>query len=168
MSKLFVDDIVEKTSGHGVSIPGHVVQAVQFLRAGGLATSVTGVNVVLNSSSFVDVMSKAITTKFLNSQIYVALSIVAYDGTAAARASTKLLRNSTQINADEYGIYCDQSNMQPYQVFMLDEPNVAAGTVLTYKLQAARMTGSSSGLSIGYGDSGGGTSASIVLMEIAQ
>ena len=26
MSKLFVDDIVEKTSGHGVHIPGHVVQ----------------------------------------------------------------------------------------------------------------------------------------------
>ena len=28
MSKLFVDDIVEKTSGHGVQIPGHVVQYV--------------------------------------------------------------------------------------------------------------------------------------------
>ena len=29
MSKLFVDDIVEKTSGHGVNIPGHMVQIVQ-------------------------------------------------------------------------------------------------------------------------------------------
>ena len=29
MSKIFVDDIVEKTSGNGVQIPGHVVQIVQ-------------------------------------------------------------------------------------------------------------------------------------------
>ena len=29
MSKLFVDDIVEKTSGHGVHIPGHAIQRVR-------------------------------------------------------------------------------------------------------------------------------------------
>ena len=29
MSKIFVDDIVEKTSGNGVQIPGHVIQCVR-------------------------------------------------------------------------------------------------------------------------------------------
>ena len=58
--------------------------------------------------------------------------------------------------------------MQNYQVDLLDSPSANVGTTLTYKLQAARQTGSSTSLYIGYGDSGGGSSASIVLMEIAQ
>ena len=58
--------------------------------------------------------------------------------------------------------------MMNYQVALLDSPSASAGTTLTYKLQTARQTGSSTSLSIGYGDSGGGSSASIILMEIAQ
>mgnify|MGYP003127293657 CR=1 FL=1 len=41
MSKLFVDDIVEKTSGHGVNIPGHVSQMIRAALTPRLAGSVT-------------------------------------------------------------------------------------------------------------------------------
>jgi hypothetical protein len=40
MSKLFVDDIVEKTSGHGVIIPGHVIQIQQTVFKDTFSTSV--------------------------------------------------------------------------------------------------------------------------------
>ena len=44
MSKLFVDDIVEKTSNHGVVIPGNIIQIVQ-------ATSTTGLQMSSNNAS---------------------------------------------------------------------------------------------------------------------
>ena len=57
--------------------------------------------------------------------------------------------------------------MGNYLVSMLDTPSAAAGTTLTYKLQAKRQAGTGQCL-WGYGDTNGGSSASIVLMEIAQ
>ena len=174
-SRLLVDKIEGKTTANTVQMPsGSIVQAVQFLRAGELGSApdnlsgTSSANVQLSSSSFVDVISKTITTKLANSQIYVTLSVVAYDGTDNVRVKTKVLRDSTQIDGDQYGAYAPQSTMASYQVFILDTPNASAGTTLTYKLQAARSSGSSSGLSIAYGDSGGGSSASLTLMEIAQ
>ena len=167
MSTLSVDTIQGQTTAANVKLPaGSIVQTVQFHRAGSLG-SISSI-AALSSATFVDIMSKTITTKFANSQIYVAMSIVAYDGTAATRAMTRFYRDSTIIESDKYAIYCPTSTMQNYQIFMLDSPSASAGATLTYKLQAARQTGSSSGLSIGYGDSGGGSSASIILMEIAQ
>ena len=165
-STLTVDNIQGATTAVNVNLPGAVVQSVQFHRPG-LTTSMNSL-AVLDSGTFVDIMSKAITTKFANSKIYVAMGFVAYDNNNNARAMTKILRDSTQIDADRYAIYCPSSVMQNYQVALLDSPSASAGTTLTYKLQAARQAGSSSGLSIGYGDSGGGSSASIILMEIAQ
>ena len=166
-STLTVDNLVGATTAANVKLPaGYIVQSVSFQRPGSLGS--TSSIAALSSSTFVDVMSKAITTKFANSQIYVAMSIVAYDGTASTRAMIRVYRDSTIIDSDKYAIYCPQSTMQNYQIFILDSPSASAGTALTYKLQAARQTGSSSGLTIGYGDSGGGSSASIILMEIAQ
>jgi len=174
-SRLLVDKIEGKTTANTVQMPsGSIVQAVQFLRPGKLGSvpdnlpGTSSANVQLSSSSFVDVISKTITTKLANSQIYVTLSVVVYDGTTNVRAKTKVLRDSTQIDGDQYGAYAGQSTMASYQVFILDTPNASAGTTLTYKLQAARASGSSSGLSIAYGDSSGGSSASLTLMEIAQ
>jgi hypothetical protein len=175
MSTLSVDTIQGKTTAGTVAMPsGSIVQAVQYLRAGNLGSApdnlglVSSANVALSSSSFVDIMSRTITTKLANSQIYVTLSVIAYDGTDNLRVKTKVLRDSTQIDGDQYGIYAPQATMQSYHVFILDTPNASAGTTLTYKLQAARSSGSSSGLSIAYGDTGGGSSASLTLMEIAQ
>ena len=49
---------------------------------------------------------------------------------------TKILRDSTQIDADRYAIYCGSTTMQNYQVALLDSPSASVGTTLTYKLQA--------------------------------
>ena len=59
MSKLFVDDIVEKTSGHGVVIPGHILQVVNAQSMTQVTTTVTdltnatetGLNVTITPSS---------------------------------------------------------------------------------------------------------------------
>ena len=167
-STLTVDNIVGATTAANVKLPeGSIVQTVQYLRPGLLSSMSSLVNV--QTSSFVDVMSKAIVTKFANSLIFVYMNCVFYENQSgqSARSSTKILRNSTQINADKYGAYTSYNVMGNYLVSMLDTPSAAAGTTLTYKLQAKRQAGSGQ-CEFGYGDGSGGSSASIVLMEIAQ
>ena len=168
MSTLSVDTIQGQTTAANVKMPaGHVVQTVQYLRRGLNSASSTLVNV--QTSSFVDVMSKAIVTKFANSLIFVKMNCVYYETQSgqSARSTVKILRNSTEINADLYGAYNDYNIMGSYLVSMLDTPSAAAGTTLTYKLQAKRQAGSGQ-CYWGYGDGSGGSSASIILMEIAQ
>ena len=169
MSTLSVDTITGQTTAANVKMPaGHIVQTVQYLRKGLHGTSMSSL-VNVQTSSFVDVMSKAIVTKFANSLIFVKMNCVFYESQSgqSARSTTKILRNSTEINADRYGAYNDYNIMGNYLVSMLDTPSAAAGTTLTYKLQAKRQAGSGQCL-WGYGDANGGSSASIVLMEIAQ
>jgi len=64
MSKLFVDDIVEKTSNHGVQIPGHVVQEVHHP-----CVTLTA----LSSTSYVDLTGASVTftPKANNSKLFV-------------------------------------------------------------------------------------------------
>lgn len=169
MSTLSVDTIQGQTTAANVKMPaGHIVQTVQYLRRGLNGTSMSSL-VNVQTSSFVDVMSKAIVTKFANSLIFVKMNCVFYESQSgqSARSTVKILRNSDEINADNYGAYNDYNVMGNYLVSMLDTPSVAAGTTLTYKLQAKRQAGSGQCL-WGYGDGSGGSSASIVLMEIAQ
>ena len=167
MSTLSVDNITGQTTAANVKIPGHVIQVVAFRRPGLLSSQSSLAE--LTTTSFSDVMSKAIVTKSANSKIYVAINCVGYSGSGQgeARISTKVLRDSTQIDADKYGVYLAQNEMSNISVHILDEPNVSVGTTLTYKLQAANQVGANT-YKIGYGDSGGGSSASITLMEIAQ
>ena len=69
MSRMFVDKIVEKTSGHGVAIPGHVVQCQQFYNS---QTS----HVTTTSTSFVaSGIAKSITPKYSNSLIIIQSNI---------------------------------------------------------------------------------------------
>ena len=168
-STLTVDNIVGATTAANVKLPaGHIVQTAQYLRRGQTGANMSSL-VNVQTSSFVDVMSKAITTKFANSLIFVKMNCVFYETQSgqSARSSTKILRNSTEINADHYGAYTEYNIMGNYLVSMLDTPSAAAGTTLTYKLQARRQGGSGQCL-WGYGDGSGGSSASIILMEIAQ
>ena len=168
MSTLKVDTIQGKTTAGTVAMPaGHIVQAVSFDRIGLVGSSVAHL-LIVNSTSFADVMSKTITTKLANSKIFVSMNVVGFNGSSTLRVSTKIFRDSTQINGDVYGLYGDQANMVLYSVSMLDAPSASAGTTLTYKMQAARESGSDTNHRVGYGDSGGGSSANITLMEIAQ
>jgi len=94
MSKLFVDDIVEKTSGHGVSIPGHVVQHVFAQKTGtntGLTTSST--------SHTTTGMSVAITPKFSNSIIigWVTYNYWFAGGSTADYSVSTIYRDSTNL-----------------------------------------------------------------------
>ena len=166
MSTLSVDNITGQTTAANVKIPGHVIQVVAFRRPGILDSQSSLLTV--DTEEFADVMTKAIVTKSANSQIYVAVNCVGYSPSSQgdARISTRVLRNSTQIDADRYGVYLNVSQMSNISAHILDEPNVAAGTTLTYKFQAGRQTGNNTHY-IGYGDGGGGSSASITLMEIA-
>ena len=165
MSTLSVDTIQGKTTAGTVAMPsGSIVQAVSFDRVGSRSAMSTLAS--LSSSSFVDVMSKSITTKLASSKIFVSIDIVAYDGSNNMRIKTKFLRDSTEINGDAYAFYGPTSIMYNNVFSMLDSPSVSAGTTLTYKLQAAVTGGSTT--AIGYGDSGGGSNANITLMEIAQ
>ena len=168
-STLTVDNIVGATTAANVKLPaGHVVQTVQFLRRGQQDGTTLSSLAVLTTASLADIMSKAIVTKFANSLIFVQFNIVLYESTGTAmRLKTKILRNSTEINGDTYGGYAAAgTGMMHHNVTMIDSPSAAAGTTLTYKMQAAE-TGSST-VGVGYGDSGGGSNASIILMEIAQ
>jgi len=168
MSTLKVDTIQGKTTAGTVAMPaGHVVQTVEFFRLGLVGSSSSSM-LIINSTSFADVMSKTITTKLANSKIFVSMTINGFNGSDVLRVSTKIFRDSTQINGDVYGLYGVQAHMILYSFSMLDAPSASAGTTLTYKMQAARESGSSSSNRVGYGDSGGGSSANITLMEIAQ
>jgi len=78
MSKLFVDDIVEKTSNHGVVIPGHVIQFKQanaqnatnittFNGSSG-GTAIYGAN--LGGRTYVEAQSLTITPTSTSSILY--------------------------------------------------------------------------------------------------
>jgi len=169
MSTLSVDTIQGQTAAANVKLPaGCVVQTVHFHRRGQQDGTAVGNLAVITTNSFTDIMSKAITTKFANSLIHVKMTIVLYENTGAAlRSKIKILRNTTEIDGDIYaGYHPAGSLMQTKSYEFIDTPSAAAGTALTYKLQGAEL--SSSSACWGYGDSGGGSSASIVLMEIAQ
>ena len=166
-SELHVDTIKDSGGTGNVHIDGHVVQSVEFARDGAVGSSISPL-LTVNSTNFADVMSKTITTKLANSKIFVSMNVVGFNGSSTLRVSTKIFRDSTQINGDVYGLYGVQSHMILYAFSMLDAPSASAGTTLTYKMQAARESGSDSNHKVGYGDSGGGSSANIILMEIAQ
>ena len=61
---------INVASGHNLHAPGHVVQAVQLHTPGNVGTSSSTI-VSTTSTSYVDFISKDITTKLANSLIFV-------------------------------------------------------------------------------------------------
>jgi hypothetical protein len=112
-------------------------------------------------------MSKAITTTVANSKIRVMINTVTYQSSGAnMRGSYKVLRDSTQIDGDQYGFYNHTvSNMLNAVVDHIDSPGAAAGTTLTYKFQGS--SEASATMYFMYSDGGGAASNSITLQEIA-
>ena len=164
MSILKVDTINEKTTGNGVHIAGHVIQVVQFTRLGNFQSGATGA-VDVSSTTYSDLMSKAITTKAANSKILVAMRCTAYNSGNNLRGSSKIFRNSTLITADEYAWYAPQSTMTTHTISFLDEPSASAGTTITYKMQGNADLATIRYL---YSDGSGSAINDITLMEIAQ
>ena len=155
---------INVASGHKLHAPGHVVQAVQLSHPGIVGTSSSDV-LSTTSTDYVDFLTKAITTKLANSQIYIKTYSMYYGN--AMYGDGRLLRDSTEIDACKYQIYTGNNNdFHSFGFQFVDSPNAAAGTTITYKQQIKYNSGAA--LSLGYGDSGGKVNTNMILMEIAQ
>jgi|TARA_R100000084_G_scaffold109280_2_gene75392 hypothetical protein len=142
---------------------GNILQAVQYARAGtsGSASSILS----STTTSFATFLTKDITTTQDNSKILIMSNWVMYSGT---RGRYRLLRNSTEIGYDPYARYSTGTNdMDNYKIAFIDSPSQTSGTTITYSVQGANANGSADTLFFGYGDSGGGSDATLILVEIA-
>ena len=160
MSKLFVDDIVEKTSGHGVQIPGHLVQVQHF--------DYTGSEFNTTSTSEVATpIAVSITPKFSNSKVLVMCETNLRKNSTvdAAGASCYLYRDTTKIRQTWQNVY----GLTPggsiglfghWSGHYYDTPSTTSQ--ITYTLYVSSYGGHS--VVVGDGASGG----QMTVMEIAQ
>ncbi|MDA8860419.1 hypothetical protein N9I36_00475 [Planktomarina temperata] len=181
MSTLKVDSLVEKTSGNGVHIAGHVIQVVNAEKLNTASTDST-------LPSWVDTgLSCTITPKFNNSKIIVSVD-AALGINASAYTYFRVVRNigsgsysmiseadtpgsRTAIHGMEYDL--DNQGQVKLQTFNhLDSP--ATTSAVTYKVQLATSSG---GAYVYMGQSNrdtdsaandGRASSRIILQEIAQ
>lgn len=154
MSKLFVDDIVEKTSGHGVLIPGHTIQTVSNFITSDFNTTSTG---------FVTTgLAQAITPSASSSKILSIVSIGGWYIASGGSASATVYRGSTNIGNGNNGIMGIETPglRMPCTGQVLDSPNTTSATTYTVYV---RTSGHSTYVS--YSSYGHFT---ITLMEIAQ
>jgi len=170
MSTLKVDSLVEKTSGNGVHIAGHVIQVVQ---------GTTSTQTETSSAGFVDTGSTTtITPKFSTSKILVLHSaggIFRNHGTdwntTGASALMQLKRNgtATPFNQSRWSFStAGQYIGMNWSFSYLDSPS--STNALTYLVAIGKDT--TAGI-IGYNDGDGFISgspkiATLTLMEIAQ
>ena len=167
MSKLFVDDIVEKTSNHGVVIPGHVIQTV-YNEFTNTTTSTTTLNYVDVTGSDI-----TITTKQANSKIYLFATCPCYATGTCTGFAIGFKRGSTLIDgvtgsSGDAWQYLNGSSIATMSLVgerqHLDSPSVAAGTSLTYKVQLGLWTAGQVALNY----AGYGHKAKFLVQEIAQ
>tara|TARA_R110000764_G_scaffold24023_1_gene58151 strand:+ start:537 stop:1082 length:546 start_codon:yes stop_codon:yes gene_type:complete len=181
MSTLKVDSLVEKTSGNGVHIPGHVIQVVNAEKLNTASTNST-------LPSWVDTgLSCTITPKFNDSKIIVTVD-VALGITTASYNYFRVVRNigggsysmiseadtpgsRTAIHGMEYDT--DNQGQVKLQTFNhLDSP--ATTSAVIYKVQFAS-SGGGDHIYIGQSNrdsdsavNDGRASSRIILQEIAQ
>jgi hypothetical protein len=146
---------------------GTVVQAVQFIDRG-QSGSGRSTRVTTTSQTFSTLMSQSIITKLPNSKIIILASATCFTSGGVQRAKARLTRNGTEVNADQYAFYTDNLTFALHTFNNLDSPNVPAGTTLNYSYDVGAASANGINHFFGYGDQTGGTSTSIVLLEIAQ
>jgi hypothetical protein len=162
MSKLFVDDIVEKTSGHGVHIPGHVVQVKH---------AIYGTQTDISSGGYIDSgVTATITPHSTSSKILVIAAMqfrLAGSTNIDSGISFQIMRGSTAIftPATAYRTYvydgADDSEFRGTDTFS-HEDSPSSTSALTYKIQGIKYAGTT----VRMQDSG--NQSSMILMEIAQ
>ena len=165
VSQIKVDNILESTSGAGVSIAGHVLQVVS-------GTDASAVNIT--STSMTDTgLSASITPSATSSKILVLINhnVFCWAPGAIPYAYFEVLRDSTNISGDSsYGIafgkkaylHGDSNNYRAGTLLFnhLDSPSTTSA--ITYKTRA-KYAGSGSGyVRTAYADQ----VDSLVLMEI--
>ena len=158
MSNLYVDSIVEKTSGNGVHIPGHVIQTIHA--QGPLSNSS-----ITSTSYAASGYTATITPKFSNSKIYIHATWNSNCTTANDGHKVRIYRGTTNITSGNgqlaYTAGGGSSNVHmPASLIEYDSPNTTSS--VTYELY--------------HGSQGGGTvrfandwtPVSFILQEIAQ
>jgi len=149
MSTLYVDDIAEKTNGHGVHIPGHVVQVKSTTKTDTFSFTTSGTQAGIDITG----MSLNITPSSASNKILIIVQC-AITGTNAAMG-VKVLRDSTQIALGDasgsdklrvgiIGMYGNSGANNTYSngsnhLNFLDSPNTTSA--VTYKLQATGYVG---------------------------
>ena len=150
MSTLKVDSVVEKTSGNGVHIAGHVIQVVNMDTAAvtiSSSSSLTGTDLLLN-----------ITPKFSTSKILVNIN-AHMSGNGTSSGFMRVLRDaSTLISADEIFFSRTGDNYNMNGIQKLDSPNTTS--TIQYRLWIRSNVGSLRFNQDGVSD--------MTLMEIAQ
>jgi hypothetical protein len=174
-STLYVDNLIEKTSGNGVQIPGHVIQTVY------VESTTSAVYSMGSTTTSTDLYSAAITPNNTSSKILISINLQWGMSNTNGDFGLYLKRGSTRIggrgndsarggsniwfaNDDRVG----SENQQNYNLFnaswqYLDSPNTTSST--TYTVGAAIHTIFTFNRHYSYDN--GGTS-SITLQEIAQ
>ena len=165
MSILKVDTINEKTSGNGVAIPGHVVQAV----TGRFTTYVS-----ITTDGYTNIGSLSITPKFANSKILITTTNHVYLNSGNAStwrgANFKLLRDSTTIllgDTYDMGLYSVNAAtrfMLPNTVQYHDTPNTTSA--VSYSIQMNRRDSTTVNVQVNREDFG--RQGFMLLQEIAQ
>ena len=162
MSKLFVDDIVEKTSGHGVVIPGHILQVVN--KTHGATQVVSGAT----STEYTGIAT-TITPIVTGSKIYVMVNLsIGSNYGGSDWYVTRLYRDST---SNQIGNRQDIYFNERYEMIgpklmhnIVDPLATTAGTSRTYRIYGS---GSVSGADMQFNWSNNNTESSMTLMEIA-
>ena len=176
-SKLLVDDVVEKTSGHGVKIPGHVVQ-VQYREYKDAIT-------ISNSGTKQDTgLSHVITPLYADSIIKVEFHIGIfsfYTGNTyalfASRGATEIGIGNANGNRPRsthrlFKITTDQNHGQGTSIVVMDTPS--STSPLTYKLVGQEESNGTAYINRdgNYGDNNNvhesTTCSTVILTEIAQ
>ena len=159
-STLYVDSLIEKTSGNGVHIPGHVMQVVQST-FGQTASNHT-------SSSFTATgHTVTITPKFSTSKVLLyVLGGGQYLPLGGTMGSVTIYRGGTNIGSSTRGLQSFYTvgttgfTITPHGMMVLDSPNTTSAT--TYQTYAK-----TDGGTYQYNGSDRGN-INFVAMEIAQ
>ena len=99
-STLYVDSLIEKTSGNGVHIPGHVIQVAQSTVSGNITTSST--------SSVATGLERSFTPKFSTSLIQVQLLSGRSFIQPGQQLDVKLFKDGSNVNTTGAGRWISQ------------------------------------------------------------
>lgn len=168
MSTLFVDDINEKTSGHGVTIPGHVLQVA----GNSINTALT-----VSGTSFTDTgLTATITPASTSSKVLVIVNLGIVSTGVNDAVLFRILRGSTEVGSGSGAstknvlLQCWQNANNlffSYSNSYFDSP--ATDSSVTYKLQFAMTNTTDTGyVNRRASDNYGRTSSNFTIMEIAQ
>jgi hypothetical protein len=156
----------------GAGVPtGCILDVNQYRRTGAIDSPLGSIIADLSNNS-ADAMSLTVTSKGENSKFFITTLLDAYNSSSSMRGDSYLIRsvNSIRTTIDEhrYAYYKNadvDADFVQHSFMVLDTPGLPKGTSITYILRIRETAGVNT--NFGYGDSGGGSSNSITVMEIA-